>query len=386
MNKKNVLLISIDCLGTDKLFNNKVRHPFIDSLIASGAFCSKMFSSTSSTTPSIASIHTGLFPQQHGILSTYGHKLKKNVITLAQILKKEGYRTSASVGGPLNPGTKLNNGFDTYNFHPAETNFSFYRYNLNFKNNKKNERKIYKEYLDLVNNAQSPWFHWVHFLDLHNRWRVNRKKRDSGLSDYENAIEHFDQKLQALVSQIDLNETLLILVADHGHYVSSIDGNIEGVNYTEAHGFHVYDLLTNVPFIIVNKELIKSGTTVDTQVSTVDILPSILDLLSIDSSSKFSGRSFAQALSVSNKNQEYQTRPVYLQACGAILRKKGLPFLHAIRWGDWKYIKTQEDSDFQEELFNISVDPVEHQNVFNEYPQKVDELSDIMNELLKRMN
>jgi arylsulfatase A-like enzyme len=245
MRKPNVLWISIDCFGTDKLIRTLPSLSFFKKMTDKGVFFDNMFSSTSSTTPSLATVHTGLYPQKHGILSTYGHKLYEQSQTVADILKTQGYQCSASVSGPLHPKTRLNSGFDQYNFYEPMKTFRFFRWQIQFKQMNAINKKMIKD-LQAVTQQKDQWFHWIHLLDLHNRWR---HKNSGANTQFEGALYKLNDLLETMHEMIDFSNTIVFIVADHGHYVAELDGPIDGIKYKEAHGFHVYDLITRVPFI-----------------------------------------------------------------------------------------------------------------------------------------
>ena len=72
-------------------------------------------SQSSWTMPAFASILTGKYPRQHGALSLTG-RLKKENLTLAEILKEHGYNTAAVISH-VYVGDKLgfSQGFEIFN-------------------------------------------------------------------------------------------------------------------------------------------------------------------------------------------------------------------------------------------------------------------------------
>jgi arylsulfatase A-like enzyme len=382
MKKPNVLWISIDCFGTDKLLRSLPSLSFFKKMKAKGVFFDNMFSSTSSTTPSLATVLTGLYPQKHGILSTYGHELTAQTQTVADLLKGQGYQCSASVSGPLHPKTRLSSGFDQYNFYKPMKTFKFSRWQIQFKQMDAIDKKVIKD-LKTVTQKAGQWFHWIHLLDLHNRWRHKNKGANT---QYEGAILKLNSLLEVMYEMIDFSNTIVFIVADHGHYVAELDGPLDGINYEEAHGFHVYDLITRVPFIAYSPLQLGQNQQISTPTSTTDILPTLLNLLDIERSKSLAGQSLLPLLQGVSTLQKYTEKPIFLQACGAILKKQGAPFLYSIRKNGWKLVTTLEESKFKPQLFNLLDDPNEKANVIDQHQELKNELMVLIKERVIETN
>jgi choline-sulfatase len=115
---RNVILITIDTLRADYLGCNgskKVKTPNLDALAAQGANFERTRSAVPLTLPAHASILTALYPPGHGVRDNGTFRLKENAVTIAEILKKRGYRTAAFVASfVLDHRFGLNQGFDHY--------------------------------------------------------------------------------------------------------------------------------------------------------------------------------------------------------------------------------------------------------------------------------
>lgn len=113
----NLLLITVDTLRADHLGvygHNAIKTPAIDRLGQGGMLFSRAFSHVPLTLPSHCSLLTGTLPLYHGIRDN-GYRLPAATATLAEILKKSGYRTGAFVGAfPLDSRFGLDRGFDVY--------------------------------------------------------------------------------------------------------------------------------------------------------------------------------------------------------------------------------------------------------------------------------
>ena len=114
--KPNVLLITVDTLRADHLGAygySRVETPNIDRLARSGARFERAIAHVPLTLPSHASILTGTLPPTHGVRNNGFRYPDSGPPTLAEILKKAGYRTGAFVGAfPLDSRFGLGRGFE----------------------------------------------------------------------------------------------------------------------------------------------------------------------------------------------------------------------------------------------------------------------------------
>lgn len=125
MKDLNVLLIVIDTLRADHLgcygYNRPIS-PHIDDLAEQGILFSQALSTSPWTTPSQISIMTSLQPSVHKILSyPFPGSLDPKVVTLAEILGKQGFRTAGfTEGGYAKGATGLGHGFETFPEWPGD--------------------------------------------------------------------------------------------------------------------------------------------------------------------------------------------------------------------------------------------------------------------------
>ena len=96
-NKPNILLISADQLRCDALGaygNSQVKTPNIDSLAKEGIVFENHFVQNPYCMPSRWSIFTGRYPRNHGVREN-GVIFDNSEVTMARVLKEEGYTTSS---------------------------------------------------------------------------------------------------------------------------------------------------------------------------------------------------------------------------------------------------------------------------------------------------
>ena len=118
-NIRHVLLISIDTCRADYLscygYESETT-PNIDALAAEGILFENVIAPVPLTLPSHSSMLTGTLPPYHGVHHNKGYQLSKSNLTLAEILRANGFKTAAIISAfVLDSQFGIAQGFDTYN-------------------------------------------------------------------------------------------------------------------------------------------------------------------------------------------------------------------------------------------------------------------------------
>ena len=95
----NLVLITVDTLRADHLGcygHSRPTSPRIDRLAESGLLFERAIAPAPWTLPSVATLHTSLFPREHGALRAKS-PLRPELTTLAEVLRDVGYSTIALV-------------------------------------------------------------------------------------------------------------------------------------------------------------------------------------------------------------------------------------------------------------------------------------------------
>lgn len=307
MARPNFLLVVVDCLRADRIFTGAGQAvvPNIRALANSGLSFTAAFSSSGTTTPSFASILTGASPARHGATMRAHHRLNPALKLMPEFFREAGYTTFASVTGPLDPRVGLARGFEQYAFRSAaatlDTVWSI-------------------DILDRIRDLPGPWFALVHYWDLHEEICVLPQfaSRRFGETTYDRALSGVDAHLGLLLSRVPEN-TIVCFMGDHGedlyanpvqevwkralmnlHVPDETDPSIrsveshllgrqrklyeqkkpvEGWHTPYSHGFHLYDHLLRVPWIISGPGYAGArAERIDEPVLNDDVLPTILPL------------------------------------------------------------------------------------------------------------
>lgn len=150
----NVLLIVVDCLRADFVHDpRKAFIPAITKLQQTGFSFLNAIASSTTTTPSFASLLTGLYPFEHGVRSLSGYRLSTQIPTFPETMREAGYHTYAEVTGPLEKQTGFSSRFDEYRYRePEETIHTAWGNNFLAK---------------LTDYYEQPWFVLLHVWSLH---------------------------------------------------------------------------------------------------------------------------------------------------------------------------------------------------------------------------
>ena len=218
IDRLNFLLITIDTLRPDRLScysDLYLKTPNIDSLAKNGVLFSKAFAHTPTTFPSHTNILLGTTPLYHGVHDNHNFIVRDEFVTLAELLKDNGYATAAFVGAfPLDSRFGLTQGFDVYDDNYGSKNSQEFSYV---------ERKaevVVDKACEWLNGRKTPWFLWVHCFDPHQRYDPPEPfKTEYKEHPYSGEIAYVDSVMGKLLDRIKLDEgdknTLIILSLIH---------------------------------------------------------------------------------------------------------------------------------------------------------------------------
>jgi len=347
----NILLITIDCLRADHVGAygyERNTTPNIDELAKKSAVFLNAYTLSPWTHPSLASIHTGRHPRDHGVRQ-WGHKLKEEHSTLAEVLKSYGYATEAYVSHKLfKPNYKYTQGFDHYDYSILKKGFI-----KNFSSSK----ELTDSVLRRLGKINKPFFIWIHYFDPHDYY-LTHKGFDFGtrpVDRYDSEIAYTDYHIKRLFDVLKkrglFNTTIIVVVADHGEEFQDHRGIY--------HRYSLYQELIHIPLIIhvpgfKHKE-------VNTVVDESDIAPTIIKLVGLPIPSDFRGVS----ISLSDEGRNLRNKTIYAEQ-----RQEGN--LTSIIEGEFKLIINHKNDKM--ELYNLRKDPFEKNNLIHDEREKGEEL------------
>ncbi len=404
--RDNVLLITIDTQRADYIgAYDKSRDitPNIDRLSTKGVRFDLCVSQATVTLPSHTSILTATYPIFHGVRTNSDYMAGPSLITLAEVLKENGFRTGAFVSAfVLDSRFGLDQGFDVYDSNASWASILFTSFvkRTVFSNSVRRilslESNPVERSAEATNEKVVDWlrekdersfFVWVHYFDPHtysppqeyrdrflalldgnidgevtistsagekqlSRARVERHKLL-----YQAEVSYTDASIGNLLESLEqldlLKNTLVVLTADHGESF--------GENKNWGHGTALNIQALHIPLVFYRPGRLPQGVVVDGLSQSVDIMPTILDYLEIEGPEEMQGSSL---LPYFENETTLPDRSSYCEAMTPIVEEEKLMGLAT---ESWKYVMTPWGSE--EELFDLREDPEETANVARARPE-----------------
>ncbi len=292
---QNVILVSVDTLRPDALGaygRAYAKTPNLDALAEAGVTFTRAYAPMPRTTPSLASMLTGLSPHRHGSREVRSPVVSGTFLTTP--LKESGF---ATVAVTANPTAGKNQGF--------ATDFDSFEESMRFDAEEVTNR-VLRTVRDIP--ATKPLFVWAHYYDPHwpyaapAAWRSPTEdacdaltKLDRGVKQsnegnlaqnamescqaaYASEVAYVDRQIgrlfDALAAAGRLDDSLVVFTSDHGENFGE-----DGLYF--AHGPSVHEAGLRVP-LIVSGPGVRRGHTDDSVIRLIDVGPTVLAALGLD--------------------------------------------------------------------------------------------------------
>lgn len=385
----HVLIVSIDTLRADALgAYGGPSTPHLDALAEGGA----LFTAASTPAPTTLAAHTsmmtGTWPHTHGVPRN-GFLVPDSQRMLAEILGDHGFYSAAFLGGfPLQSGFNFTQGFDHVDEH-FDMVKEGWRGCLGpeIEQNQRTAGSLNDALFTWLDRggppADAPKFLFVHYFDPHAPYSPPEPFRpevdaQGSLDDrravrdrwpapeaadlsaelgalYAGEVAYTDHAIGELLAGLDrrslLERTLVVVTSDHGESATEHDEIWD-------HGLGVWQETVHVPWILSGPEI--SPIRIDGPVSTVDLAPTVLDLLGISMPAAMEGRTLKAALG----GVALQPRPAFSEAT----KPRGGPAEEGVQWANIRkcravriegYKRIRCPMDGTAALFDLDADPGE---------------------------
>lgn len=395
-------MIVIDTLRPDHLscYGYRARStPNIDAIARSGSLFTQAVNSIPETGPAVSSLLTALYPYRHGVRANI-YPMPQKTMSLIPLLRDRGFKTAAFTDTFPFRRLKILKGFDYFHRRvPVRTseeeyiasavdppiswikqnrheNFfvliHYYDPHLPYKPMQPSEQTLALDYHGPYNGDMGPAMTlWDHRLE------VNSEDVRHMLSLYDDEIQYVDRYVGIILAELERmgikDETLLVFTADHGEAFG------EHAYYFD-HGDLLYEDQIRIPLIFRHPGLVPAGSRYDQQVRSIDVLPTILQLLDQKSRERRDGVSLAPL---------FKGRSDLLGTRYAVSESDAVNFLNPNRRGyidgvkgkhfsirqDGKkliYVPGHPEQEF--EFYDLESDPGETRNLMPENPAAAREL------------
>jgi arylsulfatase A-like enzyme len=428
--KTNVIYILADDLGYGDLScygQQKFETPNIDRLAAEGMKFTAHYSGNTVCTPSRAVLMTGQHSGHCHVRGNLGGEtgapLDPEMTVLPELFKSAGYATGAfgkwglgqtHLAGNANP---LTHGFDEYYGWKSQSIAHTYYPTTVVHNGKEVplESGTYihqpilehaREFIASNSKANKPFFCYIPTAiphaamhapqELHEKWRkkfpqfdhkIGKYKADgepcpdvvNPIAGFAAMMEHLDHevgKTLKLVQTLGIDDnTLIMFASDNGaHKEGGHDpafwnstGNLRGYKRDMHEGGIRTPMLARWPGVI------KPGGTTAHISGFQDLLPTMAELIGQPIPEQNDGISFLPTLqgeTNAQKDHDY----LYFEFCKGA---KQQIFSQAVRVGDWKAYREKGKAM---QLFDLSKDPYEQNNIAKGHPQVIAKMNAIIKE------
>ncbi len=369
--KPNLLVISCSSLRPDHLEPYGyvlLKTPEMMALAEEGTLFEEAYVPTPVVLPSQLSIMTGSYPSVHGVYSNTETFRGSEDNTLAGILAKKGYTTAAFVSASiLGTHSGIARGFAHFDdsfikglpllYEPYGERIAAYTTNKAVKWLKENNK---------------PFFAWIHYFDSHAEYFPPMDLQPLGRDPYDGEIAFIDQEMGRIIKTLKdkglYDNTIIIFTSDSG---DPLDQHGEPFQ-----GLFLYNSSLHVPLIIkqASGETMKTDK-ISTPVSTLDIFPTIMDLLNIDISDT-DGVSLVPAMN----NSTLPDRTFYFETAYP-LSGFGWKAVHGILKDNWKYFDTNPEM-----LFNLEKDKLENINIASSEKSRLELMKNELAQQVKKMS
>jgi arylsulfatase A-like enzyme len=430
----NVVFFLVDDLGQRDLGcygSTFYETPSVDRLAREGAKFTNAYAACPVCSPTRAAVQTGRWPQRTGVTdyigaaggekwnrntkllpAEYSDRLAHEEITLAEMLKASGYATffagkwhlGPEGWWPENQGYDINmGGVDKGGPYGGGRYFSPYG-NPRLPDGPEGEHlpdRLATETAKFITaNKDRPFFAFFSFYSVHTplmsrpdlQKKYEEKRQRLGLEAkwgkedtrdvrlvqehavYGGMVEAMDLAVGKVLAKLDelaLSEnTLVIFTSDNGGLSTSEGSPTSNLPLRAGKGW-LYEGGIREPLLIRWPGVVKAGSVIGTPVSSPDYFATVQEVAGAHTTAKVDGVSLVPLL----KGGSIKERPLYWHY-PHYGNQGGAPG-GAVRLGDWKLIEWYEDGG-RRELFNLSNDVEERNDLASQHPDKVRELAALL--------
>lgn len=437
-NTPNIIYILADDLGYGDLSSygqEKFKTPNIDRLASQGMLFTQHYSGSTVCAPSRSALMTGMHTGHTVVRGNKEvrpegqHPIPDNTYTIAEAMQKAGYVTGAfgkwGLGFPGSEGDPTSQGFDTFfGYNCQRFGHHYYprhlwsnRDSIVLNENAGTKKGLYapnliheKTLAFIATNKDKPFFLYVPSVIPHAelaapeevlkkyRGKYPPEKEYEGEDDgpnYRNGpYESQKETHAAFVAMIDILDTQVgeimnkvteLGIADHTIIIFTSDNGPHSEGGADPEYFNsngplkgtkrdLYEGGVRVPMIVRWPEKISAGSKTDHVSAFWDVFPTFIDIVNTEQPEDLDGISFLPTLLDKEDNQK-QHEYLYWE-----FHEKG--GRQAIRKGNWKAVRYNvlKDPEALIELYNLSEDIGEANNIAAEHPAIILEMEKIFKE------
>jgi arylsulfatase A-like enzyme len=445
----NLIWIIADTFRRDVVgaYGNKNIHtPSIDAFAANCTRFDRHYAASFPTMPARADFFTG----RYTLSFMQWEPLPDDHVTLPQLLSKKGIHTAAVVDTPfyVRNGMNYDRGFRTFHEIESQSTIVFKQKEMRSlwrdESDRFAPRTFTKAMKWLEHHYKEDFFLYIDTWDPHEAWDAPNYYTELYLPDYDGEIidpiygyyqggddlldytNYSGDKVKKAfatycgeVTMVDtwtgyflrqvenmnlMDKTAIIFTTDHGFYFGEHGGlfgkacrvkaSEEKISQTDLGEVWVhspiYEEVSAIPLLIYIPG--KKAGTYNGLTSAIDLMPTILEIMGVETPSFVEGRSLLPAMDDPNTpGHEYIVTSHFLGNPGELVRmvddntrKLTMATTPTITTSEWALLCAVEPG--LSELYDLRTDPSQEKNVIKQYPDKARELHKLFLEFLKETN
>lgn len=401
--KPNIIFILADDLGTNDLGcygQTQIQTPNIDRLAKEGVRFTDCYAGSTVCAPSRCSLMTGMHMGHAEIRGNKNHPLLPENVTVAEVLKQAGYTTGIigkwGLGDEGTVGIPNRQGFDYWFGYLDQSKAHNYYPEYLWRNEELIEIKPWTYSHDLFaeeslkfveKNYNNPFFLYLTYTIPHafnegkeqgmqvpsdapysdKDWPQNEKNFAAMITRMDKDIGRLMKRLQEL--GIDEN-TVVFFSSDNGAHKEGghdpdffdSNGQYRGIKRD------LYEGGIRTPMIVRWPGAVEAGRVSNQVWAFWDFLPTAAEIAGMGAPQEIDGISMLPAI-LGQPQQDHEF--LYWE-----FHERG--FTQSVRKGEWKAVRNVRDKPV--ELYNLHDDPGETKNLAEQFPDRVKELQQIMQE------
>lgn len=410
--RTNVILYVIDTLRYDHLGcygYDPENSPVIDRLGEEGVVFERAYAQAPWTKASTASILTSTYPTIHGADTKRSGKLRPRIETFAEVMKANGYTTCGFAANVwVGPQWGFDQGFDEYSMMGK------------LLKQRNIDPPIRAEHINEVAitwiraHRDAPFFLYLHSIDPHDPYRpppgfridedyegkvdgslsqmgaLEKTRRELDPRDLEHLIALYDGEIRYNDHQIGIlmqelwklglaENTLVIVTSDHGEEFYEHGGY--------RHGKHLYEYMIRIPWVMWGPGLVPAGKRPSSIAQSIDIMPTVLDLLGLEIPPGAQGKSLVPLMM---GETERLNNAAYIERSILDGRKPAYVFVSVV--GErYKFIKYPwghhgvfNRNNHSRQLFDLESDAAEKENLYETEAELMSRLEHRLDQWTKR--
>jgi len=400
----NVILLSFDTLRADRLGalgHSRPTTPNLDLFARKGVLFTQAVTSSPWTWPAHHSLFTGLYPSAHLDQIGDAYFCYANS-SLPHVMAENGYFTVGITGaGVMGHAFEFNKGFHRF------TEFESFINDVDPTKSWEHEDGTPKIFEDAINwleaNHDLRFFMFMHNYECHDPFEDTRfvlPEHKGSLIETRKALydgdirrldDFFGRFIEKLSSLNLLSNTIIIVVSDHGEEMHDHFTEEERIRlrpekpvpqiFALGHGHSVYDEILRIPVAFHIPGTQPKKTIIENQISIIDIMPTILDCLSIPFEGHIQGRSLLNLMKTGEREDNPPAISEYLNWG---------PEQKAVRMNGYKYVYTEnpeKEAYFANipryAFFDLTKDPEEKNNIYYQKKELAREYHNILEQTLE---